>query len=156
MPVIGKYTIIDEGVSMKDDVFIGNYVHIRPGVFIGEKSEIRDYCFIAQGTVIGRNTRVYQYCNTGGWVRIGDDCFIGPKVIFTNDRKICYPKSIEFVPNAPIVENQVRIGSGAIILPGVTLHEGCVVGAGSVVTKDVPAWEMWVGNPAKKIGEIDC
>jgi acetyltransferase-like isoleucine patch superfamily enzyme len=150
---VGKYCIFDgpDTIEIGDDVFIGNYVHIRPDVTIGNWSHIRDHCFIAEGVEIGHNTRVYQFCNIGAWTKIGSDCFIGVGTVFANDKQICWPDATEFVPRPPVVEDKVKIGMNATILPGVILAEGCVIGAGSVVTKSTEPNAVYVGNPATKI-----
>ena len=118
---------------------------------IGDKSEIRDYCFIGANVYIGKNTRIYQHCNIVAWSIVKDDCFIGHQTSFCNDKDIMYPDPDgEFVPDPPIVDNNVRIGAGVVVLPGVRLAQGCKVGAGSVVTRSVPSGETWAGNPAKR------
>ena len=91
---------------------------------------------------------IEAFCFIPDWVTIGNNVFIGPRVTFTNDKQ---PPSFGKHWARTIVEDFVSIGAGAIILPGVTLHKECLIGAGAVVTKSVPAGETWVGNPAKKL-----
>ena len=146
---IGKYTIIDEPFYFGSGNWIGNYVHIRPEVEIGDRSEIRDYAFIGIGVKIGRNSRIYQYCNIGAWSKIGDDCFIGVGTVFANDKGLEWPDQSDFHPNPPTVQDRVRIGMKAIILPGVILAEGCRIGAGAVVVKSTEPGRTYVGNPAR-------
>jgi len=150
-PQIGQFSIIEDNVTFGEHVYIGNFVHIRPNVMIGDDSEVRDYCFLAEGCSIGRNTRVYQYANVGSGVRIGDNCFIGARVMLANDRKIAWPKQSpdDWIKEPAIVEDNVRIGVGAIILPRVRLGTGCLVGAGSVVVYDVPEGATVMGIPAR-------
>jgi acetyltransferase-like isoleucine patch superfamily enzyme len=81
-------------------------------------------------------------------VRLGDGVFIGPHVCFTNDR---HPPSETW--EITIVNDGASIGAGAVLLPGITLGKNCMIGAGSVVTRDVPEGETWVGNPAHKHGD---
>lgn len=149
---IGKYCIIDDPVSIDKTASIFNYVHIRPGVAIGAMSEIRDHCFLAESCDIGSNTTIFQYSNIGGYTKIGDNCFIGPRVTTTNDKEITYPKDHngQWERNQVVIEGNVRIGAGAIILPGVILAHGTRIGAGSVVTKSTEAGETYIGNPAIK------
>lgn len=149
----GRYCVIDEPIIIGKDVFIANYVHIRPDVKIGDKSEIRDHCFLAEGCKIGRNTRIMQYSNIGAWTSVGDNCFIGVRVTTTNDHDISYPKSPSghWKCEPPIIEDNVRIGSGAIILPGVTLAKNSRIGAGAVVTKSTESGFTYIGSPAKKV-----
>lgn len=121
---IGKCTI-GKGSTIHSHVWIGDKVSI------GERAKIQAFTFIPTG------------------VRIGNDVFLGPRVTFTNDK---YPPSPDWL--FTIVEDHVSVGAGAVILPGVTLGRGCKIGAGSVVTKNVPAGETWYGNPAKKAGQV--
>lgn len=85
------------------------------------------------------------------WVTLGNDVFVGPGVIFTNDKK---PPSYGEHWARTIVEDNVSIGANATILPGVRLGKGCVIGAGSVITKDIPAEEIWAGNPARSLNKV--
>jgi len=151
---IGQYTIIDQPCEFGREVWIGNFVHIRPDVKIGHWSQIRDYCFIAEGVRIGNNTRVYQYCNVGAWTEIGNDCFIGVGTVFANDKVLAWPDQSRFMAEPPLVGDNVRIGMKCVILPRVKLSEGCVIGAGSVVTKTTKPWTLYVGNPAREVREI--
>lgn len=83
-----------------------------------------------------------------GW-KFGNRIFVGPSVHFANDKHPNLQESFE--PQGGIVEDDVVIGMGALIAPGITLGKGCVIGMGAVVIKSVPPGETWVGNPAKKI-----
>jgi acetyltransferase-like isoleucine patch superfamily enzyme len=110
---------------------------------IGEGSIIHSHVWIGDRVKIGERCRIQAFAFIPTGVRLGNDVFIGPHVCFTNDK---YPPSNEW--EVTIVEDYVSIGAGAVILPGVTLGTGCKIGAGAVVTKNVPAGETWVGNPA--------
>jgi len=103
--------------------------------FIGERVVIGNGCNIQPGAFIPDN------------VELGDDVFIGPHAVFTNDK---YPPSHgEWMNDPPtVVGNGASIGANSTILPGIVIGEYAVVGAGSVVTKDVPAWAIVYGNPA--------
>jgi len=107
--------------------------------------------YIEEGVEIGKNCKIRPFVFIPSGVKIGDDVFIGPGVIFTNDK---YPKARgEWKLRETIVEDDVSIGAGAVVLPGVRIGRGAMVGAGAVVTKDVPSNAVVVGNPAKVIGE---
>ena len=86
-------------------------------------------------------------------ITLEDNVFIGPNVTFTNDKN---PRSKQFVSEYPktIIKKGASIGANSTILPGITVGENSMIGAGSVVTKDVPANEIWVGNPARFYKEI--
>ena len=150
---LGLYSIIDNGVIIGDNVYIGNYVHIRPEVVIGDNTEIRDYCFLGEKCIIGSNCRVYQYANIGSEVTVGDWCYIGAKAIITNDKELKWPKNDpdDWVKQPANIENYVRIGVGAVILPGVTLAKGCRIGAGAVVSHSTEIDKTYIGIPASCI-----
>ena len=110
---------------------IAAFVEIGRDVIIGDDCKIEAFSFIPEGVIIGNNV------------------FIGPHVCFTNDK---HPPSLDnFKAMTTIVEDHVSIGAGAVILPGITLHTNCVIGAGAVVTRDVASDTTVVGNPAREI-----
>lgn len=114
-----------------DNSFIGPFVEIQKGVVIGKRCRVQSHSFICEGTTIG------------------DGVFIGHGVVFTND---LFPVAND--PNwklkKTLVKNKVSIGNNATLLP-VVVGEGSLVGAGAVVTRDVPAYTIVAGNPAKKV-----
>jgi len=115
---------------------------------IGKNCTIHSHVWIADRVSIGDRCKIQAFCFIPQGVRIGNNVFLGPRVTFTNDK---YPPSNEWLTT--VVLDNVSIGAGAVILPGVTIGEGAVIGAGAVVTKNVPAGETWVGNPAKPLRE---
>ena len=131
--------------SMEGTVYLPELSNIQC-LRIGPKAKIHSHVWIGKEVSIGSNVLMQAYVFIPDRVTIGDRVFIGPRVTFTNEK---HPLS--GVWQDTVVKNDVCIGAGAIILPGVTLGEGCVVGAGSVVTKDIPPGETWVGNPARKL-----
>ena len=117
------------------DCVIGDNCTIHSHVWIGDKVSIGNRCKI----------QAYTFIPTG--VRIGNNVFVGPRVTFTNDRHP--PSGGDWSPT--IILDNVVIGAGAVILPGITLGVGCFIGAGAVVTKSVPAGTTVCGNPAKSV-----
>jgi len=87
-------------------------------------------------------------------ISIGNDVFVGPNVTFTNDR---YPRSKQYPESFQriVVGDGASIGAGAIVLGGVTIGRKAMVGAGSLVTKDIPEGELWVGNPARFVRKLE-
>lgn len=133
---------------------VWQFVVVLPGARIGRNCNLCSHVFIENDVVIGDNVTVK--CGVQLWdgVRIEDDVFIGPNATFTNDpfpRSKVYPESF----GRTLVKRGASIGANATILPGVTLGENCLVGAGSVVTKDVPAGAVVAGNPARVIRRVD-
>ncbi len=121
---------INEGVRIGDDCVIGSGVYIGHRSTIGSRVHFNHNCFIPNRTVIG------------------DDVFLGPGVICCDDK---YPRAgnTHYKAEPPIIESNVSVGAGALILPGVTLGKGCFVGAGAVVTEDVAPGMLVVGMPAR-------
>lgn len=115
---------------------------------IGDASVIHSHVWIGNDVVIGKRVKVQAFSFIPPGVRVGDDVFIGPRVTFTNDKR---PPSGGKGWSETFVEDNVSIGAGAVILPGITLHKGCMIGAGAVVTKDVPEGVTVVGNPAREL-----
>ncbi len=115
---------------------------------IGSNCNINCQVFIENDVIIGNNVTIKPGVQVWDGLRIEDNVFIGPNVTFTNDR---YPRSKQY-PEAfqqTVIKKGVSIGANATILGGVTIGENAMIGAGSVVTKDVPANELWVGSPAR-------
>lgn len=130
-----------------DGTRVWAFAHILPKATIGSDCNICDHVFIENDVVIG--DRVTVKCGVQIWdgMRIEDDVFIGPNATFTNDR---FPRSRQpFSLLGITVKRGATIGANATILPGITIGEKAMVGAGAVVTKDVPPHVLVVGNPAR-------
>lgn len=139
---------IDEGAKLGEGVKVWHYSHIRETAEIGDNSSIGQGCYIE--SKIGRDCKIQNNVNVYQGVTIGDEVFVGPNTTFTNDKK---PRAIGDWEISPItVADGVSIGAGAVILPGVKIGKGAMIGAGSVVTKDVTAYQMVTGVPAKHVG----
>jgi len=119
--------------------------------FIGEGTEIGAFVEIGDDARIGRMCKIGAFTFIPPCVTIGDGVFVGPRVTFMNDR---YPPSPRGEWLRTFVKDGAVLGAASAILPGVTVGEGAIIGAGAVVTKDVPAGETWVGNPAKEIKRV--
>ncbi len=115
---------------------------------IGEDCKIHAPVWIGRDVKIGNRVKIQAFCFIPDGITIEDDVFIGPGVKFANDK---YPPSYGKYWGKIIVHKGAVIGIGAIILPGIEIGEEAMIGAGSVLTKSVPAGEVWCGNPAKKI-----
>ena len=148
-------------VKLGRDVKIYSFVNLY-GCTIGDESRIGAFVEIQRGVVIGQRVKIQSHSFICEGVTIEDEALIGHGVMFINDR---FPRAAnpdgspqaeqdwQVIPT--LVQRGASIGSNATVLCGVTIGEGAIVGAGSVVTRDVPAWTIVAGNPAKVLRKID-
>jgi acetyltransferase-like isoleucine patch superfamily enzyme len=139
--------------NIPESTRVWQYVVILPYAIIGENCNICSHCFIENDVRIGNNVTVK--CGVYLWdgITIEDNVQIGPNVSFTNDK---YPRAKQpFELKRTLIKKGASIGVGSIVLGGVTIGENAMIGGGSLVTKDVPANELWFGNPAKFIRKIE-
>lgn len=153
---LGNFITIEEDCEIGDDTFIGNGCVLRPRTKIGNNCKIGHLTVFEGNCEIGNNTIIQSQCHITAGAIIGDDVFMGPFSAMANDRKMCHLRRhvIPFVPEAPRIERAVRIGTSTVIMPGIIIGENAVIGAGSVVTKDVPARKIAIGVPASIIGGV--
>jgi acetyltransferase-like isoleucine patch superfamily enzyme len=130
------------GCEIGDDVKIGTFVEIQKGAKIGSRCKISSHSFICEG------------------VTLEDEVFVGHNVTFTNDR---YPRATangklqtdtDWACVSTLVKRGASIGSGAVLLCGITVGENALIGAGSVVVRDVPAHTVVAGNPARVVKSL--
>ena len=126
-----------------DVLFYGD-VSIKNNVSIDKKTKIGEYCVIGENAKIGKGCRIMYHVTICKDAQIGNNVFIGPNTSLLNDK---YPPSKN--SNPPIIEDNVIIGGGCTILPGVKIESGAFVGAGSVVTKHIKSKTIVFGNPAR-------
>jgi acetyltransferase-like isoleucine patch superfamily enzyme len=130
-------------------------VHILPGAVIGRDCNIGEGCYIESRVRIGNGVTVKNNVAIWDRITIGDDVFIGPAAVFTNDFK---PRAFRKMKSDDLIETQVEkgatIGANATVVCGIRIHEYALIGAGSVVTRDVPSYHLVCGNPATFKGLI--
>lgn len=153
MPFFQHSHALVESQQIGDGTRIWAFAHVLPRAVIGSDCNICDHVFIENDVVIG--DRVTIKCGVQIWdgLRIEDDVFIGPNATFTNDlfpRSKVYPEQF----TQTLLQSGCSIGANATILAGVTIGEKAMVGAGAVVTKDVPPAAIVVGNPARIKGYV--
>lgn len=139
--------IIDKAAKIGEGTKIWHYTQIRENAVIGTKCNIGKSCYIDKNVVIGDNCKIQNSVNIYDGVTIGNNVFIGPSVTFTNDKHPSVSDNWEI--RKTMVCDYVSIGANSTIICGITIGRGALIGAGSVVTKDVGEFEMWFGNPAK-------
>jgi UDP-2-acetamido-3-amino-2,3-dideoxy-glucuronate N-acetyltransferase len=128
---------------------IWQFTTIGRFVMLGGRCVIGSCCYIGYESVLGNDVHLNHGVFLPNRSLLGSRVFVGPNVTFTDDK---YPRvnNPQYDAKPPCIEDDVNIGAGAVVLPGVRLGKGCTVGAGAVVTKDIPAGETWVGFPARR------
>ena len=139
--------------NIGENTRIWQFCVILPGAVIGSSCNICSHSFIENDVTIGNRVTVKFFTELCDGVTICDDVFIGPHVSFLNDKT---PRSQKYLDEYPrtLVKKGASIGGKVVILPNVTIGENSMIGAGSVVTKNIPDGELWLGNPAKFIRKI--
>jgi acetyltransferase-like isoleucine patch superfamily enzyme len=158
---MGIYQTIAGDVILGQGVFLAQFVNLY-GCSIGDYSRIGTFVEIQKGVHIGSNCKIQSHSFICEGVRIKNRVFIGHGVTFINDK---LPKTTnldgtikrngDWTCTETTIEDEASIGSGSTILCGINIGRGAVIGAGSVVTKNVPDGQVWVGNPAKPLKEQD-
>ena len=148
------HKLADCQAQVPENTNIWQFCVVLPKAKIGENCNICSHCFIENDVTIGDNVTIK--CGVQVWdgITIEDDVFVGANVTFTNDR---YPKSRNagWKLEKTLIKRGASIGAGSTILCGVTIGENAMVGIGSVVIKDVPSGEVWVGNPAHFLKKVE-
>jgi len=154
-PHLHPSVVVDEGVSIGPATQIWHFCHLSSGARIGARCTLGQNVFVGRDVSIGSGVKVQNNVSVYAGVTLEDDVFVGPSVVFTNVKNPRAPidRKHEFQPT--LVKRGATVGANATILCGVTLGEYCMVGAGAVVTRDVPAHAVVVGNPARLVGQVD-
>jgi len=152
---VGFGTVIEKGCSVGDNTVIAHNCVLRPYTVIGKN------CSVGHGTVfegtatIGNRTKIHSQCHITKGITIEDEVWIGTGFKSANCKNIVHTrKNMVRKFEYPIIRRGARIGSACIMLPGVEIGENSFVGMGSLVTKNVPAKQLWFGNPARYIRQV--
>jgi UDP-2-acetamido-3-amino-2,3-dideoxy-glucuronate N-acetyltransferase len=144
--------VIDEGCRIGKGCRIWHFTHIMPGAVLGENCNLGQNVLVASDVVLGNNVKVQNNVSIYTGVICEDDVFLGPSMVFTN---IVNPRSAVIRKDKyvkTLVRRGATIGANATIICGNTLGEYCFIGAGAVITRDVPPYALIVGNPGKQVG----
>ena len=146
-------TAICEPNNIGKGTTVWAFAHVLPGAVIGEDCNICDHVFIENDVVVGNRVTIKSGVQLWDGLRVGDDVFIGPNATFTNDKNPRSKQRLEKFLQTTVHEG-ASIGANATILPGVSIGRGAMVGAGAVVTHDVPPYAVVAGNPARISGYV--
>ncbi len=144
---VSKKAVIGKGTK------IWNQAQVREGAKIGENCVISKNVYIDKDVWLGSGVKVQNNVNVYHGVTVEDDVFLGPSVTFTNDM---FPRAFntDWKVSATLVKKGASIGANATIRCGITIGEYAMIGAGSTVTRDVPSYALFVGNPARQTGRV--
>src|SRR5438046_4222710 len=149
---VHESSVVDAGARIGKDTKIWHFCHVMPGAVIGERCNLGQNVVVMPGTRIGSNVKIQNNVSIYEGVELEDDVFCGPSCVFTNVMNPRSHVSRKSEYRQTLVKRGGSIGANATIVCGVTLGEYAFIGAGAVVTSDVPAYGLMVGVPARRVG----
>ncbi len=149
---VHESSYVDQGALIGAGTRVWHFCHVMSGAVVGERCIIGQNVVISPGVRIGNNVKVQNNVSIYTGVTLEDDVFCGPSMVFTNvlNPRSHVPRKDEFRPT--LVKRGATLGANCTIVCGVTLGQSAFIGAGAVVTKDVPDYALLVGNPARLVG----
>ncbi len=148
---------VDDGVEIGKDTKIWHFSHVQTGSIIGQGCSIGQNVNIGNNVKIGNHVKIQNNVSVYEGVELEDYVFCGPSMVFTNIKipRSEFPQRGSEYYQKTLVKKSASIGANATIVCGVTIGEYAMIGSGAVVTKDVPAYSLVVGNPGKIVGKVD-
>ena len=153
--VVHETAIVDAGARIGDGTRVWHWVHVCGGAEIGSNCSLGQNVFIGNDVRIGHNVKIQNNVSVYDAVRLEDDVFCGPSAVFTNvyNPRSAVNRKAEYRPT--LVRKGATLGANCTIVCGVTVGEYAFVGAGALVNRDVPAYALIAGVPARRIGWMD-
>jgi UDP-2-acetamido-3-amino-2,3-dideoxy-glucuronate N-acetyltransferase len=151
-PVVHESAYVDEGAVIGDGTRVWHFCHVLGGAVIGARCSLGQNVVVMPGTRIGDNVKIQNNVSIYEGVELEDDVFCGPSMVFTNVVNPRSHVSRKDEYRRTLVRRGASIGANATVVCGSTLGEYCFVGAGAVVTKDVPPYALMTGVPARRTG----
>jgi len=154
---VHESSYVDENVVIGKDTKIWHFCHVQSGAQIGKGCSIGQNVNIGNNVKIGNHVKIQNNVSLYEGVELEDYVFCGPSMVFTNIKipRSEFPQRGSEYYQRTLVKKSASIGANATIVCGVTIGEYAVIGAGAVVTKDVPDYALVIGNPGKIVGEVD-
>ncbi|MCQ2342049.1 MAG: N-acetyltransferase [Paludibacteraceae bacterium] len=151
---VHESSYVDDNCQIGKGTKIWHFSHIMSNCVIGEDCNIGQNVVISPDVVLGRNCKIQNNVSVYTGVRCEDDVFLGPSMVFTNviNPRAAVSRKSEY--KTTLIRQGASVGANATIVCGHSLGQYCLIGAGSVVTKDVPDFALMVGNPARRIGWV--
>lgn len=151
---VRPFALIYPDVEIGDNSIICSFTTIREKTVIGKNTTVGNLCAVENEVSIGDHVSIYGQCHLTSGLVIEDHVFMAVHVTTLNTRKISHGRDYEVKRDAPLIKFGARIAGGVIILPGVTIGKEALVGAGALVTRDVPDYKIVIGSPARVVGEV--
>jgi UDP-2-acetamido-3-amino-2,3-dideoxy-glucuronate N-acetyltransferase len=144
--------IVDDGARIGDGTKVWHFAHVSSGARIGERCSLGQNAYVASGVVIGDNVRIQNNVSVYDAVTLEDDVYCGPSMVFTNvlNPRAAVPRKHDY--KTTLVRRGATLGANCTVVCGATIGRWAFVGAGAVVTADVPDFALVVGVPARRIG----
>lgn len=149
---------IDKGAQIGNRTKVWHYSHISSNASLGEDCSVGQNVFVAPNVSVGNGVKIQNNVSVYEGVILEDYVFCGPSMVFTNVRtpRSEFPRNTSDDYTPTLVRRGASIGANATIVTGITVHEGAFVAAGAVVTRDVPAYTIVAGVPAKPVGYMSA
>lgn len=151
---VGAGTVVCAGTTIGPNSLLGDQVSVRERCVLGERVIVGRGTCVENDTTIGSRTKIQSNAYITAYMEIGEDVFIAPCVMTTNDNFMGRTERRFALIGGPKIRRGARVGGGCVLLPNIEIGEEAFVGAGAVVTKDVPAGKLVVGSPARVLRDV--